>query len=184
MSVFRKNIIIPAFVGFLFGSLMAFSIYFLMNRNHKNTSTSIALAALLTPTPPPSPTPAVTPTVTPMPTSTPVPTPTHSPTPRPTPIPYVASDLDRWFEQYSNLASVDKSLLQKIAACESEFKPQAINGDYAGLFQYSSSTWISARNQMNLDTDVGLRFSPEEAIKTAAFTLSTRGPGAWPNCSK
>jgi hypothetical protein len=58
------------------------------------------------------------------------------------------------------------------------------NGVYGGLFQFSSSTWISTRQAMNLDTNTELRFNPEEAIRTAAFKISTMGLSPWPNCGK
>jgi hypothetical protein len=71
-----------------------------------------------------------------------------------------------------------------MAVCESNLKPQATNGDYAGLYQFSSRTWKSTRQAMNLDNDPVLRFNPEESIKTAAFKISTSGLSAWPNCNK
>jgi hypothetical protein len=37
---------------------------------------------------------------------------------------------------------------------------------------------------MNLDPNPELRFNPEEAIKTAAFKISTVGFSPWPNCGK
>lgn len=71
-----------------------------------------------------------------------------------------------------------------MAVCESNLKPHAKNGDYGGLYQFSARTWKSTRQAMNLDTDPNLRFNPEEAIKTAAFKISTSGLSAWPNCNK
>lgn len=134
----------------------------------------------LTPTLTPTATPTITPTPTPLPTATFTPTPTFTLTP--TPIPVTSSDLDRWFTDYSNSYSVDRSMLVKIAACESNLHPDSRNGDYAGLFQFSSNTWNSTRVQMNLDPNLDLRFNPEEAIKTAAFKISTGGLGSWKNC--
>lgn len=126
-------------------------------------------------------TPTPTPTPSPTPTPTPKPTPTSSPTP--TPIPVTSAQLDAWFTQYANHYSVDRSLLWRIAVCETGLRPNAVNWIYAGLFQFSPNTWRANRQLMNADTNADLRFNPEESIKTAAFLLSVRGPGAWPNCS-
>lgn len=136
----------------------------------------------------PSPTPSVLPTQTPtpfVPTSTPKPTPTYTPilTPTPTTIPVTSLELDTWFGTYSALYAVDLQLLKRIAVCESNLRPTATNGIYGGLFQYSPSTWIHTRTRMNMDTNIALRFVPEEAIKTAAYTLSTSGTSPWKNCA-
>jgi hypothetical protein len=133
-----------------------------------------------TPTPSPTPSPTPTPSHTPTPTHTPTP----SPSPTPTPIPATAAQLDAWFTQYANHYSVDRSLLWKIAACETGFRAHATNWIYAGMFQFSPNTWSANRAKMGLDTNPVLRFNAEESIRTAAFLLSTRGPGAWPSCSK
>ena len=133
-----------------------------------------------TPTPTPSPTPTPTPTPTPKPAATPAPT----PSPTPTPPPVTSGQLDGWFTEYSNHYSIDRSKLWKVAVCESNLRPNAINGIYGGLFQFSSSTWVNTRMNMNLDTNPELRFNPEEAIRTAAFKISTMGLAPWPNCGK
>jgi hypothetical protein len=147
-----------------------------------------------TPTPTPSltPTPTPTPTPIPKPTATPTPLPTvalakvgtPTPTPRPTPYPVTSSQLDEWFTNSSNHYSIDRNKLWAVAVCESNLKPNAVNGPYAGLFQFSASTWISTRQKMGMDTNPDLRFNPEEAIRTAAFKISTDGLGPWPNCGK
>jgi len=129
-----------------------------------------------TPTPTPSPTPTPTPTNTP--------TPTPKPSPTPTPIPVTSQQLDEWFTNSANHYSVDRSLLWRIAVCESNLRPDAVNWIYAGLFQFSPNTWKANRAVMGLDSNPYLRFNAEESIRTAAFVLSTRGAGAWPNCSK
>ncbi|OGG11742.1 hypothetical protein A2Z00_01425 [Candidatus Gottesmanbacteria bacterium RBG_13_45_10] len=142
-----------------------------------NTDGSEVLLNFNTPTP--------TPTPTPKPTPTPTPKPTPTPTPTPTPIPVTSEQLDSWFTKYSNLYSVDRSLLWRIAVCESRLKPGAVNGDYAGLFQFGPLTWIGTRTAMNMDPNPDLRFNPEEAIRTAAFKLATpRGSKPWPYCGK
>lgn len=94
------------------------------------------------------------------------------------------SDIEAVFSKYSSDYGVDKNLLKKIADCESHFHTSSVNGDYGGMFQFSSGTWTATRNQMGADTNPDLRFSGEEAIKTAAFKISRGGAGAWPACSK
>ncbi|MCL5969933.1 MAG: transglycosylase SLT domain-containing protein [Patescibacteria group bacterium] len=79
---------------------------------------------------------------------------------------------------------MEKEKLRSIAYCESKFNPNAINGDYCGLFQFSSDTWQSTRREMGLDENPDLRFNPEEAIKTAAFKISRGGINSWRNCLK
>lgn len=128
----------------------------------------------------PIPTEIPTPSPTPKPTSTPKPSPT--PTPRPTPV--SLEQLDNWFTTYSNHYSVERDRLYFIAYCESKLNPSARNGDYAGLFQFSSGTWRSTRKEMGLDGNPDLRFNPEEAIKTAAFKIATGGLYSWKNCVK
>lgn len=93
-------------------------------------------------------------------------------------------DLDGLFTKYSSEFGVDKNLLTKIADCESHFHQSSVNGDYAGMFQFSSGTWIGTRSQMGLDTNSDLRFSAEESIRTAAFKISRGGVSAWANCAR
>ena len=132
-----------------------------------------------------TPIPTITTSTTPM-SSSPTPTytltPAHSPSP--TPIYVTSGDLDFWFTKYANEFSVDRNKLWKIAVCESNLKPRAVNGLYGGLYQFSPSAWRTIRNQMNMNPELELRFNPEESIKTAAFKISAHGTGAWPNCGK
>lgn len=132
-----------------------------------------------TPTPSPSPSPKATAAA-----ATQKPTPVPTPTPSPSPIPVTAEQLDNWFTKYSNEHSVDRSLLVKIAVCESGLQPRAVNGIYSGMFQFAPQTWITLRRTLNLDTNPALRLNAEEAIKTAAYKLALGGVGAWPNCSR
>jgi len=139
-----------------------------------------------TPTVTATPTPTETPTPTPKPANTPTPTvsPTPSLTPTPTLPPASSGQLDEWFTKYSNQYSIDRQKLWNVAVCESNLRPNARNGDYGGLYQFSSNTWKSTRRSMNMDPNPELRFNPEEAIKTAAFKISTAGFSPWPNCGK
>lgn len=125
---------------------------------------------------------AATPTI-PMPTATPpsADESTTISTPEPTNPP--APELEAMFDKYSSEYGVDKELMKKIARCESGFNTTSNNsGIYLGMFQFGSQTWVANRNRMGLDSNPDLRTNPEEAIKTAAYVISTRGPGAWPNC--
>lgn len=119
-------------------------------------------------------------------TETPVPTrtPTPSLTPTPTMKIVTSSQFEEWFEKYSSSQSINKEILKKIAVCESGLNPRATNGIYGGLYQFSESSWRTARRQMNQDQNPELRFDAEEAIETATFRLATNGLAAWPNCSK
>lgn len=119
---------------------------------------------------------------TPTPTLTPKPTKTPTPSPKPKFIPHGA--IDELIARYANKESVDPSLLKKIADCESRLNAMAVNGPYAGLYQFSESSWRSVRTRMNLDANPQLRFDPEESIRSAAFKLAIGGRSAWPNCGK
>ena len=132
----------------------------------------------------PTPTPTFTPTPTPSPTPKPTNTPTPTVTPIPTPMAATSEQLDAWFTKYANHYSVDRSKLWKIAVCETGLRTNAVNWIYGGMFQFSPNTWESNRATMGLDPNEQLRFNPEEAIRTGAFVLSTRGPSAWPSCAK
>lgn len=133
-----------------------------------------------TPTSTPTPTFTPTPTITPTPTSTPTPTFTSTPTPTPTPMPVTA--YEDYFNQYSSQYNVDKNLLKKIAYCESGMGPSAVNGPYAGLFQFTEETWRATREEMGKDPNPDLRFGVKESIETAAYKLSHHGENAWRNC--
>lgn len=145
-----------------------------------------------TPTITPSPTLTITPmaTSTPTPTITPTATPTIylSPTPTLLPTPTLmlitSQQFESWFERYANEFSVSRDLLRKIAGCESNFHSNSTNGDYVGLFQFSSYAWQSTRTAMGADNNLDLRFNPEESIRTAAFKIAHGGIGAWPVCGK
>lgn len=125
--------------------------------------------------------PTITPTLTHTPTPTPVP---PTPTRIPTPVIVVSANLDDLFTKYSNEYSVDKELLKRIAKCESGLNPNSSTSRYAGLYQFSEGLWVSTRTLMGHNSDSNLRFSPQEAIRTAAFMISQNHLGIWPNCSK
>lgn len=125
--------------------------------------------------------PTLTPTITPIST----PTPTVQPValePTPTPDVWSPPDMDPLFAQFAGQFGVDKNTLERIAVCESHFNPNAANGDYLGMFQFSTSTWQNYRSQLGMDTNPALRTDITESIRTAAFMLSKRGTSAWPSC--
>ena len=131
--------------------------------------------------------PTVQPTATPVPpTATPIPTdiPTATPTPSPQQQPTITTttDLETLFSKYSAQYSVSEDELKKIANCESGFNTNSDTGLYAGMFQFSASTWASVRGLMGLDGNPDLRKDPEQAIMTTAFMLSRGEQSAWPNC--
>ena len=92
------------------------------------------------------------------------------------------SDVDTLIEMYATEYGVNKDMMVHIAKCESGFRSNAVNGPYAGIYQFVASTWSSNRRAMGLDPDPTLRYNLEEAVKTAAFKMSRDGYGAWPVC--
>lgn len=94
------------------------------------------------------------------------------------------ASVDSLIDKYASQHGVDPVVMKKIAFCESGKRPEAVNGPYAGIFQFVSSTWISNRRAMGEDPNPELRFNAEEAIKTAAFKMSRDGFGAWPVCGR
>jgi len=135
----------------------------------------------------PIPTPTPLPTSTPTPTPTPKPTPTPRPTPKPTPTPrpqpkFTSQEIYEMTNKYAGVYGVDANVIRHIAICESGFNPLAHNYIYAGLFQYTASTWKAFRIKMGQNTDPDLRFKADEAVKTTAYVLSLRGYQNWPEC--
>ena len=122
------------------------------------------------------------PTLSPIPS--PDPTPTLLPTPVPTPTPDVwsPSDMEPWFSQYAGQYGVDKNILERLANCESHFNPNAVSGNYVGMFQFSASTWSNYRAEMGFDPNPDLRTNAEESIRTAAYAVLHKGVNPWPRC--
>lgn len=177
--------------GYFLVSILSFGIFTLFLHTVVSAQVSPGIFA------PPTPTPTLTPTTTPTPTNTPTPTPTNTPTPTPTetptptPTPTIppavqpnGTDLDLWFTKYADEYHIDRALLHKIADCESHFNTNANYANlYLGMYQFSESSWVNTRMQMNLDPNPNLRTNAEEAIKTAAFKISINGQNAWPSCN-
>lgn len=116
-------------------------------------------------------------------TPIPSPTPTITPTPTPTKTPPLsAGDLNSLMEKYARETSVDKNLLIKIAVCESNLNPGAVNGPYGGLYQFTEGAWRRSRVEMNANPDPNLRFDSNEAIRTAAYVIARGRSYIWPNC--
>lgn len=127
-------------------------------------------------------------------TPKPVPSPTPTPvvTPKPEAKVEVASytestsnfDVVQYIIKYAQEYEVNVEMMIKIAECESGYNENAVNGPFAGIYQFLASTWTSNRNAMGLDPNPDLRFNAEEAARTAAFKMSRDGFGAWPACSQ
>ncbi len=133
----------------------------------------------------PSPSPSPTPTPTPIPTATPIPKPTTTPTPTITPVPqpqFSQEEIHGFMERFAGQYGIDVNVLRHIAVCESGFNPLAVNGPYAGLFQFNSTTWKNNRAPMGEDPNPDLRFNAEEATQTAAYLMSLGKFYLWPNC--
>ena len=94
------------------------------------------------------------------------------------------NDVQVLIEKYADMYKVNKDMMVHIARCESNFRANAVNGPYAGVYQFLASTWKSNRAAMGQDTNPELRFNADEAIKTAAFKMSRDGFSAWPDCSR
>ncbi|OGM20136.1 hypothetical protein A2955_01895 [Candidatus Woesebacteria bacterium RIFCSPLOWO2_01_FULL_37_19] len=95
-----------------------------------------------------------------------------------------ANEIESLIESYAKFYGVDSIVMKAIARCESGYRPEAVNGPYAGIYQFLASTWNSNRRAMGLDENPQLRFNAEESVKTAAFKMSRDGFGAWPVCGR
>lgn len=168
----RKKILV--ILGLIFGV-----VFLILTRS--NRENSVTPNPTIIPTVSSSPIPP-TPTITPSPTPTLTPTQTPTPTPTSTPTPMPATSYESYFDEYSNKYGVSKDLLKKIAFCESGANPAAVNGEYAGMYQFTSETWSATRKEMGADPNPDLRFGAKEAIETASFKISRGGQNAWANC--
>lgn len=98
--------------------------------------------------------------------------------------PHTPNEVSILIEKYAGFYRVNKDMMVVIAKCESGFRDSAVNGPYAGIYQFLASTWASNRQAMGLDTNPQLRYNLEESIKTAAFKMARDGFGAWPVCQQ
>lgn len=138
------------------------------------------------------PLPTSTPTQTPQPQvasfaiekpqPTPTPQPTETPVIEPSVVENTSVNVEDIIRRYAFEYSVDPEIMIAIAHCESGLRETAVNGQYAGIYQFHPSTWQSNRRAMGLDDSTSLRFNAEEAAKTAAYKMSRDGFGAWPEC--
>jgi hypothetical protein len=181
--------------AFLAGFAVSYLGYIGYVLHHENKTEVLAQTVESTITPTPTPTLAPTPTLTPVPTPAPLPilpkpatarkptpTPTIPPGPTTTPDVWSPTEYEPLISQYAGQYGVDKNVLERLANCESHFNPNAVSGDYLGMFQFSTSTWQKYRIQMGLDPNPAFRTNAEESIKTAAFVISLRGTSPWPAC--
>lgn len=156
-----------------------------LNNNHTNYKFVLAAATTLPTTKPqpiPSPTLVPTPKPTMKPASTPEPTETPYVEPTPTPDVWSPPDIEPIMARFAGQYGVDKNILERLANCESHFNPNAVNGDYLGLFQFSARSWQYYRGKIGEDINPELRRDIEASIKTAAYVISTVGTSPWPRC--
>jgi hypothetical protein len=174
----KKRAMLASFIAsFISSSIFIFNI----SPKEKPQVLAQNIATSITPSPSPKPTKKPTPKpVTPSPT--PTPDPTATPIPTPTPDVWSPPNLEPLFSQYAGMYGVDQNILERLANCESHFNPEAKMGDYVGMFQFSTNTWITNRQKMGADTNPALRTNSEESIKTAAFVISLQGTSPWPRC--
>lgn len=104
------------------------------------------------------------------------------PAPQETPDVWSPPDLEPIFARYAGQYGVDKNVLERLANCESHFDPDARNGNYLGLFQFSERTWMVNREQIGADPNPDLRVNAEESVKTAAYLITQQGTSPWPAC--
>lgn len=155
-----------------------------IDRNFIHKSQVLSDSTVATPSSlPPSQTatPIPSPTSTPLPSVTAKPKPTNTPTPVPQPE-VTSSQIHQFMERFASQYAVDVNVLRYIAVCESGFNPLAVNGPYAGLYQFNTTTWRNNRKLMGEDTNPDLRFNAEEAVQTTAFLISRGKKSLWPNC--
>ena len=153
--------------------------WLISNRNPEDK----VLGQLVSPLPSSGPIITITTSPTPSPSPSPSPSPTPIPTPTPVPQPeFTHEQINQMIDQIGRIYSVDPNVLRHLAICESTFNPNAVNGPYAGLYQFDTRSWESFRKLINQDPDPGLRFNIQQSIHTAAFAISINRTAIWPNC--
>ncbi len=138
-------------------------------------------------TPPISVTPSLPITITL--TITPSPLQINNTTSTPTPTKVIlktasSQEINGFVDRFAGQYSVDPNVIRHIALCESGFNPLSLspNGQYAGLFQFSTGAWATYRGKIDEDNNSDLRFSAEESVQTAAYIISIGKGSIWPNC--
>jgi len=147
-----------------------------VNESVLSTASETSISPTLLPTTIPTPEPTDIPS--------PIPSPTNIPTPTPTKVINAPADLEPLFDEFSKTFNVDEYKLKKIADCESHFNRSVWKDPYAGMYQFTETTWTKYRNMMNKDPNINLRFGARESIETAAFVLSIGNEHIWPVCSR
>ena len=180
-----RNILIIFIVTLLISSVATSLIFSLVGKKSEVLSFDIEATPVPTllqiSTNAPSPIPTPTPLPTSLPTSIPLPTKVPTPTSIPQPQ-YTSEQIHGFIERFSTQYKVDANIMRHIAVCESGFNPNAGNGPYAGLYQFSVTSWAANRVLMGEDPNSVLRFNAEEAVQTAAFMVSIGKGWVWPNC--
>lgn len=182
----RRIVIFVFLTGFILGMLFMSRLKYKFIASQKVLSENIEVISTALPTDSPTPTPSLTPSPTPLSTPTLIPTPvlTASPTPTSTPIVAVPEDLKPLFEEFADSYHIDKNYLAAIADCESHFNRGVLADPYAGMYQFTESTWTKYRTLMGKDANLDFRFGARESIETAAYILSLGEQKVWPACSR
>ncbi len=141
--------------------------------------TLVSPVAIVTPTIEITLTPPATPSATPTKLLTPKP---KKIVPSPTPTPETGEIVNKLIDKYSAEYGLDPNVMRHMVLCESGARSNAKNGIYVGLFQYDERTWTRIRSEMGLPTDIKLRYSAEEMIKTTCYAISKGRSKLWPNC--
>jgi hypothetical protein len=178
----RNIIFLTFFMGFIVGAVSFYTYRADYYIKPQVLSQQITVTPSPSPTDSPTPTATLSPTV--KPTISPTPKPTPSPLPTPTPIVIAPENLEPLFSEFSSIFGVDANLLKKIAQCETHFNNAVSAPPYAGMFQFTETTWQTYRKLMGKDPDINLRFGARESIETAAYVLSLGKLHLWPACSR
>lgn len=168
-----KNLIISILLLIVFGEVIT-----LYSMNRGDSKKNVLAEATDSPTASPTETPFGSPKP-----SAEAATPKPKPKPTPVPQPVVTSQqINEFIERFASQYSVDPNVLRYMALCESGFNPKAYHAGYAGLYQFGSVTWKNLRREIGEDPNPDLRYNAEEAIQTAAYTISKGKTSLWPNC--
>jgi len=95
---------------------------------------------------------------------------------------YSSEEIQGFLKEYSDKYGLDINYLRHVMVCESGFNPLAVNGVYAGLFQFDERTWATYREMTNENPDPKLRLDAREAVKTGSYVISIEKTDLWPNC--
>ena len=126
--------------------------------------------------------PSLTPTIAIVPTLTPTPVPAQVAAVSASS--YSSEEIYGFYGSFAGQYGVDANLLRHIAQCESRCDSNVVspNGNYVGLYQFSTWAWSYYRKLMGEADDYSLRKDAKESIRTAAYVVSIGQKHIWPNC--